>query len=347
MPDPYRIAAVGGGRTRVTRVLVTAVFLAAVAAFESVGFRLSYEALHTVAVENGVTDGSAWMFPVLVDGGIVMGSIGVVRALAARRSTRPYWTVTFGFTLVSWAFNVSNAPRTAGGWAVATVAPLAQMVALEMGMQELRALLLPQADTDEEPTPAPAPAPPLPVLAAAAAVLPAPAEPAAAGPAPAAAPPPVLSAAAPAPAAVLPAPAVPAAVAAAAPAAASTEQQQEQQSEEPEQQEEQQQEQQRGGEEQQEEQQEQQGGGGEEQRQQRQRPPLQPDSSRAWAVLYEECITEDERIDLTRGALADRRKLTAPQWAVDIGKGETRARVLLRAARKPAAAEAQLELARA
>jgi hypothetical protein len=45
-----------------------------------------------------------------------------------------------------------------------------------------------------------------------------------------------------------------------------------------------------------------------------------------------------------------RRKLTAPQWAVDIGKGETRARVLLRAARKPAAdaaAEAQLELARA
>ena len=69
-------------------------------------------------------------------------SIGVVRALAGHRSTRPYWTVTVGFTLVSWGFNVSNAPRTAGGWAVATVAPLAQMVALEMGMQELRALLL-------------------------------------------------------------------------------------------------------------------------------------------------------------------------------------------------------------
>ncbi|MGW3658386.1 DUF2637 domain-containing protein [Streptomyces sp. NPDC005151] len=323
MPVPYRIAPVAGGRTRATRVLVTAAFLVAVAAFESVGFRLSYEALHRVAVENGVTEGSAWMFPVLVDGGIVMGSIGVVRALAARRSTRPYWTVTFGFTLVSWAFNVSNAPRTAGGWAVATVAPLAQMVALEMGMQELRALLLPQADTDEEPTPAPAAAPPLPVLAAAAAVLPAPAEPAGA-----------------------------------VPAAASTGQQQEQQPEEleqqqpqqPEQQQEQQQpeepdqqEQQQGGAEEQQEQQR----GGEEQRQQRQRPPLQPDTSRAWAVLYEECSTEDERIALTRGALADRPKLTAPQWAVDIGKGETRARVLLRAARKPAAAEAQLELARA
>lgn len=64
-------------------------------------------------------------------------------------------------------------------------------------------------------------------------------------------------------------------------------------------------------------------------------------------MLYEECIIEDERIALTRGALADRRKLTAPQWAVDIGKGETRARVLLRAARKPVAVEAQMELARA
>ncbi|MDX3766353.1 MULTISPECIES: DUF2637 domain-containing protein [unclassified Streptomyces] len=316
MPDPYRIAAAGSGRTRVTRVLVTAVFLTAVAAFESVGFRLSYEALHHVAVDNGVTEGSAWMFPVLVDGGIVLGSVGVVRALAGRRSTRPYWTVTVGFTLVSWAFNVSHAPGTAGGWAVATVAPLAQMVALEMGMQELRALLLVKADTDEEPATAAAP------------VLP------------------VLSAAAPAPAAVLPAPAVPAAVAAAAaaPAAASTEQQQEQQSDEPEQQDQQQEEPEQQQEQQakEPEQQDQQQGGGEDL--QRQRPPLQPDTSRPWALLYEECITEDERITLTREALADRRKLNAPQWAADIGKGETRARVLLRAARKPAAADAQLEL---
>ncbi|MFE7707288.1 hypothetical protein ACFU6I_16100 [Streptomyces sp. NPDC057486] len=45
------------------------------------------------------------------------------------------------------------------------VVPLAQMVALETGMQELHALLL-QADTDEEHVPAPA-APP-PVLSAAA-----------------------------------------------------------------------------------------------------------------------------------------------------------------------------------
>ncbi|WP_392749518.1 DUF2637 domain-containing protein [Streptomyces sp. LN590] len=310
MPDPYRIAAAGSGRTRVTRVLVTAVFLTAVAAFESVGFRLSYEALHHVAVDNGVTEGSAWMFPVLVDGGIVLGSVGVVRALAGRRSTRPYWTVTVGFTLVSWAFNVSHAPGTAGGWAVATVAPLAQMVALEMGMQELRALLRVQADTDEEPATAAAP------------VLP------------------VLSAAAPAPAAVLPAPVVPAAVAAAAPAAASTEQQQEQQPVEPEQQDQQQEEPEQQSEEP--EQQQEQQGGGEDQHQQR--PPLQPDNSRPWALLYEECITEDERITLTREALADRRKLNAPQWAADIGKGETRARVLLRAARKPAAADAQLEL---
>ncbi|MFK0106402.1 DUF2637 domain-containing protein [Streptomyces sp. NPDC091217] len=298
MPDPYRTVPPTLGRTRTTRVLVTAVFLTAVAAFEAVGFRLSYEALHRVAVENAVPEHSAWMFPVLVDGGIVLGSIGVVRAMAAHRRTRPYWAVTVGFTLVSWAFNVSNAPRTAGGWAVATVAPLAQMVALEMGMQELRALLL---DQPKEAAPLLPPAPAMAVE-----------------PAPEAAP-------APQP----------------APAADSGEQrsgsaEQEQDSGE---------QQQSGDREQQQDSSDQQSGEDQQPRQQRQRPPLQPDDSRPWPVLYEECSTEEERITLTREALSTRKKLTAPQWAADIGKGETRARDLLRAARKPAAdAEPQTQL---
>lgn len=282
MPDPHRIAPASASRTRLTRVLVTGVFLAAVAAFESVGFCLSYEALHRVAVDNAVPESSAWMFPVLVDGGIVLGSIGVVRALASQRSTRPYWTVTVGFTIVSWAFNVSNAPRTAGGWAVATVAPLAQMVALEMGMQELRALLLPQPEAAPQHAPAPQAAP--------------------------------------------------------APAADTTGQQAdgEQQQEPQEQQQEQ------------EDPEEAPAADDAQQRQQRQRPPLHPDTSRPWAVLYEACSTEEQRIALTRDALPDRPKLTAPQWATDTGKGETRARDLLRAARKPTPADAegqeQLEL---
>ena len=51
------------------------------------------------------------------------------------------------------------------------------------------------------------------------------------------------------------------------------------------------------------------------------------------------------RIVRTHETLAARKKLTAPQWAVDIRKGETRARDLLRAARKPAAdAETQTQL---
>ncbi|MFF3378178.1 DUF2637 domain-containing protein [Streptomyces sp. NPDC002680] len=261
-------------------MLVTSVFLVAVAAFESVGFSLSYEALHRVAVDNAVPEHSAWMFPVLVDGGIVLGSVGVIRALASHRSTRPYWTVTVGFTLVSWAFNVSNAPRTAGGWAVATVAPLAQLVALEMGMQELRALLLPQPEAAPQHAPAPQAAP----------------------------------------------------EEAPESDAATTGQHIEQPTDG----------------EQQQEQQEASADDDAQQRQQRQRPPLQPDTTMPWAALYEACSTEEQRIALTRNALPDRPKLTAPQWATDIGKGETRARDLLRAARKPPPADAegqeQLEL---
>ncbi|MFJ5901486.1 hypothetical protein ACIQFZ_40390 [Streptomyces sp. NPDC093064] len=59
------------------------------------------------------------------------------------------------------------------------------------------------------------------------------------------------------------------------------------------------------------------------------------------------CSTEEERVALPREALTGRPKLAAPQWSVDIGKGETRARDLLRAARKPPAddePQAQLEL---
>lgn len=258
---------------RMTRLGVTAAFLVAVCGFESVGFRLSYEALHAVAVANGVPAPSAWMFPSLVDGGIVLGSSGVVRALAARRPTRPYWCVTIGFTLVSWAFNVSHAPRTVGGWAVATVAPLAQMVALELGMQELRALLLPeQQQRAEDPTAADSTS--------------------------------GTSEAAPATAA---------STSSTVPAAAST------------------------------------------------APPIQQhqhtsastDGSTTtagaltgaaassiqrseWAEKYEQCSTEQQRVDLTRTALAKSPDLTAPVWAKEIGKGETRARDLLRAARKPA-----------
>ncbi|MFE6188062.1 DUF2637 domain-containing protein [Streptomyces sp. NPDC056465] len=143
MPDRHGTVPPDASSGRATRTTIAVAYLVAIAAFESVGFRLSYDSLHAIAVANEVDPGHAWMFPVLVDGGIVLGSIGVVRSIAADRTTTWPWIVTAAFTLISWSFNVANAPSTLGGWAVATVPPLAQMVALELGMQELRALLLP------------------------------------------------------------------------------------------------------------------------------------------------------------------------------------------------------------
>ncbi|WP_159043024.1 MULTISPECIES: DUF2637 domain-containing protein, partial [unclassified Streptomyces] len=143
MPDRHGTVPPDASRGRATRTTIAVAYLVAIAAFESVGFRLSYDSLHAIAVANEVDPGHAWMFPVLVDGGIVLGSIGVVRSIAAGRPTAWPWIVTAAFTLISWSFNVANAPSTPGGWAVATVPPLAQMVALELGMQEMRALLLP------------------------------------------------------------------------------------------------------------------------------------------------------------------------------------------------------------
>jgi hypothetical protein len=68
------------------------------------------------------------------------------------------------------------------------------------------------------------------------------------------------------------------------------------------------------------------------------KPRPVPDTSHPWADLYDAANDADDpeeaRIQLTLEALKTRPRLRAPQWAADIGRSETRARDLLRFARK-------------
>ncbi|MFE7316423.1 DUF2637 domain-containing protein [Streptomyces sp. NPDC057555] len=102
------------------------------AGFAFLAFRLSFAALTALAAEHGVADDVVWMFAVLVDGGAVVGTIGVIAAQRAGRSTAPYWWTVAGFASVSLTFNVAHADRTLLGVAIAVVPPVAQLVATEL-----------------------------------------------------------------------------------------------------------------------------------------------------------------------------------------------------------------------
>ncbi|MFF2922740.1 DUF2637 domain-containing protein [Streptomyces celluloflavus] len=101
-------------------------------AFAFLAFRLSFAALTALAAEHNVAPDVAWMFAFLVDGGAVVGTVGVVAARRAGRSVAAYWSTVVAFAGTSLAFNVAHSDGTGAGVAIAVVPPVAQLVATEL-----------------------------------------------------------------------------------------------------------------------------------------------------------------------------------------------------------------------
>ena len=119
------------------------------------GFAMSYDALHSLAVEQGVSAALAWLWPLVVDGFIVVASLSVVRAVAdGRRAVYP-WLLVLAFSSISVTFNVVHAAPTLVARLVAAIPPAALVLSFELLMRQLRAALRPTA------APAPANAPQL------------------------------------------------------------------------------------------------------------------------------------------------------------------------------------------
>ncbi|WP_326698030.1 DUF2637 domain-containing protein [Streptomyces sp. NBC_01754] len=114
----------------------------ATGAFAFLAFRLSFEALTALAAEHGVNPDVGWMFAVLVDGGAIVGTVGVLAAKRAGRTAAAYWATVVAFAAVSLAFNVAHSDGTPLGVAIAVVPPVAQLVATELLVR-----MLPAADT--------------------------------------------------------------------------------------------------------------------------------------------------------------------------------------------------------
>lgn len=104
-------------------------------------FRLSFDALRSLAVAHSVKAGLAWLFPLVIDGFIVVASLSVV--VSSLLSERVYVkaALVFAAVAVSTFFNVSHADGDRMTMVVNAVPPVALFLSFELLMSQLRAAL--------------------------------------------------------------------------------------------------------------------------------------------------------------------------------------------------------------
>ena len=78
------------------------------------------------------------MWPLVVDGFIVVASLSVVRAVADRRRAAYPWLLVLTFSTISVAFNVVHAAPTVVARFVAAIPPAALVLSFELLMRQLR-----------------------------------------------------------------------------------------------------------------------------------------------------------------------------------------------------------------
>jgi hypothetical protein len=114
------------------RVSATGVLVLAAAAFT-----LSYDALHQLALDSQVRPGLAWLWPVVIDGTIVVALLTVLAAKrAATRAGYP-WALAGLFSAASVAFNVAHAPDRPVARLVFAMAPIALVLTTHLLMQQV------------------------------------------------------------------------------------------------------------------------------------------------------------------------------------------------------------------
>jgi hypothetical protein len=131
-------------RTSAAGVLVLAV----------AAFTLSYDALHQLALDSRVRPGLAWMWPVVIDGTIVVALLTVVAAKPAAAGTGYPWALAGLFSLASVAFNVAHAPDRPVARLVFAMAPIALVLTTHLLMQQASWRHPRPATAGQAPTPA-------------------------------------------------------------------------------------------------------------------------------------------------------------------------------------------------
>jgi hypothetical protein len=100
-------------------------------------FTLSYDALHQLALDSRVRPALAWLWPVVIDGTIVVALLTVLAAKrAATRAGYP-WVLAGLFSAASVAFNIAHAPDRPVAQLVFAMAPVALVLTTHLLMQQV------------------------------------------------------------------------------------------------------------------------------------------------------------------------------------------------------------------
>jgi DNA-binding CsgD family transcriptional regulator len=118
-----------------TIATITAVLVLALA---TGAFVLSYDALRDLAGSNGVDPGLTWIFPLIVDGFIIVASLSVLRNGLLREGGKLAWALVVGFVTLSIVFNVIHAPSDLTARVIASVPPLALFLSFELLMGQVK-----------------------------------------------------------------------------------------------------------------------------------------------------------------------------------------------------------------
>jgi hypothetical protein len=113
------------------RISATGVLVLAAAAFT-----LSYDALHQLALDSRVRPGLAWIWPVVIDGTIVVALLTVLAAKRATTRTGYPWVLAGLFSAASVAFNIAHAPDRPVAQLVFAMAPIALVLTTHLLMQQ-------------------------------------------------------------------------------------------------------------------------------------------------------------------------------------------------------------------
>jgi len=110
---------------------------AGVLVLAAAAFTLSYDALHQLALDSRVRPALAWLWPMVIDGTIVVALLTVLAAKrVATRAGYP-WTLAGLFSAASVAFNIAHAPDRPVAQLVFAMAPVALVLTTHLLMQQV------------------------------------------------------------------------------------------------------------------------------------------------------------------------------------------------------------------
>jgi uncharacterized protein DUF2637 len=100
-------------------------------------FTLSYDALHQLALDSRVRPALAWLWPVVIDGTIVVALLTVLAAKRAAARVGYPWALAGLFSAASVAFNIAHAPDRPVAQLVFAMAPVALVLTTHLLMQQV------------------------------------------------------------------------------------------------------------------------------------------------------------------------------------------------------------------